>query len=126
MTVRDSLNIAPSPDRRSARLTFSGDDGVVELDLSASELDAMIQGLAAARATLSPPVPTSHVNVPVHPPVQIQGVVPAHRIAGKRLIMMRHPGLGWLSFELAGNAGTDLAAGILSATHSDRDVTQRR
>lgn len=126
MSAADSLNITPSLDRRSVRLTFTAFDEAVELDLSAEELDAVIRGLATARAALSPPVPMSHSKAPMHPAVVIQAVVPAQRIADKRLILLRHPGFGWMSFELTGNAGADLAAGILSVTHADRNTPRNR
>lgn len=83
---------------------------MVELNLSPTELGAVIQGLAAVRATMFPSAPTSHVNAPVHLPVQVQAVVPANRIAGRRLIIVRRPGFGWTSLKPTGDVGADLAA----------------
>ena len=115
-----TLNIAPNADYTSVTLRFSVGDHAGSTTASPEQLDAIIQGLAAVRAKLSPAVPASHLGAPIRPTVDFQAVIPAEHIDGQRVLLFRHPGLGWLSFELTTQAALALATSLLPIVQADR------
>lgn len=115
-----TLNIAPNADYTSVTLQFSVGGQAGSTTASPEQLDAIIQGLAAVRSKLSPAVPATHLNAPVRPTVDTQVVIPVEHSDGKRVLLLRHPGLGWLSFELTTKAAVALAAGLLPIVQADR------
>jgi len=118
--AKSTLQIGPSDDRESVIVEVETDAGGAKFALSARELDEMVRALAAVRATLIPPVSDTYVNAPLQPLVRVQAVVPAERIGGKRVILFRHPGLGWLPFELEGNDAANFAEAIIATMRSDQ------
>lgn len=115
-----TLNIAPNADYTAVTLRLSIDGNETATTFSPEQLDAIIQGLAAVRARLSLAVSATHLDAPIRPTVDMQAVIPAERVDGKRVILFRHPGLGWLSFELTAQAALDLATGLLPIVQADR------
>jgi hypothetical protein len=85
-------------------------------------LDEIIRNLAAAREALDPPVPMTPKGVPMPLLGRIQAILPAERIDGRRIIGVRHPGFGWIAFELLGADSADLASGLINGLRSDRDA----
>ena len=121
MTV-STLKMAPSEDRESVVLEFTTDQIERQIAISAQELDAFIQRLALIRSSLNPPVPATHTEVPIQVIARMQAVLPEERIDGRRLVRLRHPGFGWITFELKGSDAADLAGAIIAALRSDRDA----
>lgn len=115
-----TLNVAPTPDRTSVVLTFQVGADAIVAKTTPAELDVLIQGLAVTRATPSPSVSATHIDVAVQSPVPDHAVIPAEQADGKRLMLFRHPGYGWLSFELTMKSVLDLAAGLLPIIQSGR------
>jgi hypothetical protein len=117
-----TLKMAPSEDRKSAVLEFTTDEIERQMAISAQELDAFIQRLALIRSSLIPPVPATHAEVPIQVIARMQAVMPKERIDGRRIVRLRHPGFGWIDFELKGSDAADLAGAIIAALRSDRDA----
>jgi len=91
------IEIKPSDDKTEVTVNLDG----VAIKANALQLDAIIEGLAAARAQLNPPVPNDA------PLGQHVGYVPDPRYwttldqnTGATWLMLRHPGLGWVNFTL--------------------------
>lgn len=114
------LTIALSAERTSVTLTFSVGGDAIVANTTPTELDGLVQGLAMTRARLLPPVSETHDDAMISPPVPAQAVIPAELIDGKRVMLLRHPGLGWLSFELNTQVALDLAAGVLPIIQAAR------
>ncbi|GJD86485.1 hypothetical protein [Methylobacterium haplocladii] len=88
--------------------------------MSAEHLDKTIQGLATARASMLPAVPASPDGAQMPMLARAQAVIPADRIDGKRVIKFRHPGFGWLSFELKDTDAADLAMALIATMRTDQ------
>lgn len=114
------LTIAPSAERTSVTLTFAVGGDVLVANCRPAELDALIQALAVARAWLSPPISEAHDDAVISPPVPTRAAIPAEMIDSKRVMLLRHPGLGWLSFELNAQVALDLAACVLPIIQASR------
>lgn len=91
------IEIEPSDDLTEVAIRIDG----TSLSANALQLDAIIEGLIVARAQLRPQHPTQ-------PPLgqRVDAIVDPHYWtnrdpeSGMSLLMLRHPGLGWLSFML--------------------------
>ena len=115
-----TLNIAPNADYTSVTLRFSVGDNISSTTASPEQLDAIIQKLAAVRSKLSPAVAATHLDGPIRAIAGAQVIIPTERIGGKHVILFRHPGFGWLPFELTTQITLDLAAGLLSIIQARR------
>lgn len=123
LAVADStLTITASEDRKFANLEIATDGIGRRMIISVQELDAIIRRLADVRSTLDPPVPASSNDVPMPLLGRINAVVPAERINGKRILGIRHSGLGWMAFALEGSDSADLAGALINGLRSDRDA----
>jgi hypothetical protein len=101
-----------------SEVVFELSDGHAALGnvrLSVADVDSLIAKLALQRATLAPPVPR------VQPDLSAVGLVPDPiwilRAAGStpdKLLLIRHPGLGWLMFQLPPAQAAKLGRGLLS------------
>lgn len=90
------FEIKPSDDLTEVAIQIDG----IPLQANALQLDALIEGLVAARAQLRP-------HVPAQPPAgPVQAILDPHYWtkrepdSGMCLLMLRHPGMGWCSFML--------------------------
>jgi len=90
------FDIKPSDDLTEVAIQIDG----IPVKANALQLDALIEGLIAARAQLKPFIPTE-------PPAgQVQAIIDPNYWTkfdaenGMSLLMLRHPGMGWCSFLL--------------------------
>lgn len=100
-----------SEDRQSAVINLL-QDGVAlgHIIYDASTLEQFIHQLAALRASLPEQVaptldPGSRIDAQIAPAWQIPAVKSEHG----RLLLLRHPGLGWLGFALGDKHAAEIA-----------------
>ncbi|GEP01906.1 hypothetical protein GCM10007887_42580 [Methylobacterium haplocladii] len=119
--MRDpGLRITASEDRKAVSVELSTELDARRITMSAEHLDKTIQGLATARASMLPAVPASPDGAQMPMLARAQAVIPADRIDGKRVIKFRHPGFGWLSFELKDTDAADLAMALIATMRTDQ------
>jgi hypothetical protein len=100
-----------------SELVFELSDGKTSLGnlrLRATDIDSLIAKLALHRATLAPKVPlvlTDLTEVGMVPdPIWI---LRAPASTKDKLLLIRHPGLGWLMFQLPPSEAAKLGQGLL-------------
>ncbi|MFE1600580.1 hypothetical protein [Methylobacterium sp. ID0610] len=81
----------------------------------AEDLDRLIQMVSVLRAQMTPPVPEtprdSDIPMSTTPPVW---AALGTRTDGKRPLLLRHPGLGWVGFLFDDESAAILAAALTS------------
>jgi hypothetical protein len=85
-----------------------------KVHLRASEIDSLIAKLAQHRATMAPEVPRSLPELEdvgmIHDPIWI---LHAPAETKDKLLLIRHPGLGWLTFKLPPSEAAKLGHALL-------------
>jgi hypothetical protein len=86
-----------------------------KVNLQASDIDLLIARLAHFRATMTPEVPRilsdlKDIGTTVNP----TWVLHAPASTNDKLFLVRHPGLGWLMFQLPPSEATKLGHGLLA------------
>lgn len=120
---RAKLQLTMTKDGRLLRLNFqpSGPDTVsITLPMEAAEVDALIDSLAKGRMKMAEPVtfgPSDTITATPNPQIH-QYTDPA---SGDPVLMIRHPGLGWLNFALTKDRAAQLAESLLQLVHSARN-----
>lgn len=104
--VRMTLSAVLAEDRSRAALSLSGEDVPgAHVELGATEVSETVERLAAIRAGMLP-----EVDRELKPGQRLPAVAdPIWRAvvdSGRIMLAVRHPGFGWLAFELPpGSAG---------------------
>jgi hypothetical protein len=99
ITKKPRLNAVLSPDRKALIITYADSFGAsFTFLLSASEVTEFCEMLGNTRSLASPEVPREHPShystVVNDPPMAVQFSEKEDR----KLLSIRHPGFGWLSF----------------------------
>jgi hypothetical protein len=88
--------------------------GARKVKLEAADIDALIAKLAHYRSTMAPEVPRQLANsntvVGVRDPIWMLHAPPG---STDRLLIVRHPGLGWMMFQLPAAEATKLGHALL-------------
>lgn len=91
------IETAPSEDRTELSVTVDGHS----FKLNTLQLDTLIQQLSNAREELRPPVVNdAPLGVPVKSIVDPRYYTEPHAETGGTILMLRHPGFGWVTFLL--------------------------
>jgi hypothetical protein len=98
-------------------LELPTDNGTLgKITLRTSDIDALITRLAHFRAAMAPEIPRSGSNPrdisTVHDPLWI---LHAPLVAEDKLLLVRHPGLGWMMFKLPPSEAAKLGHALLPA-----------
>lgn len=82
---------------------------------SVDDLDRLIQMVSVLRAQMVPPIPTTprDTDIPLSTSSPIWAAL-AKRTDGKRPLLIRHPGLGWIGFLFDDDSAAVLAASLTS------------
>jgi hypothetical protein len=82
---------------------------------SVDDLDRLIQMISVLRAQMAPAVPTTprDTDIPMSTNSPIWTAL-ARRQDGKRPLLIRHPGLGWIGFLFNDDSAAVLAASLTS------------
>ncbi|MFH6782031.1 MULTISPECIES: hypothetical protein [Methylobacterium] len=82
---------------------------------SVDDLDRLIQMVGVLRAQMTPPVPTTphDTDIPMSTTSPVWAAL-ADRTDGKRPLLIRHPGLGWIGFLFDDDSAAMLAASLTS------------
>jgi len=85
-----------------------------KVHLRASDIDSLIAKLAQHRATMAPEIPQSLPEredvTMIHDPIWI---LHAPTSTKDKLLLIRHPGLGWLTFQLPPSEAAKLGHALL-------------
>lgn len=111
-----------SPDARSSILSMTElavevltDNGVLgKITLRTSDIDALITKLAHVRAAMAPEIPRTGFEPrdmsTIHDPLWVLHAPPA---ATHKLLFVRHPGFGWMMFQLPPSEAAKLGHALL-------------
>lgn len=118
MTDQDWRGVI-SEDRQAAVITVpqgTAEEATIVFD-SVDDLDRLIQMISVLRAQMHPPIPETprdaEVSMNTLPPIW---AALAKRKNGKRPLLIRHPGLGWIGFLLDDESAAALAASLTNRT----------
>ncbi|MFG1481038.1 hypothetical protein V5F53_20660 [Xanthobacter sp. V4C-4] len=108
MQQRVAMNAVLSEDRQAVRLSLDGEaDPAAWVELDAAELSQAVERLAALRGNMVPEVVRE-----LDPGARIMAIQdPIWRAVvddGRIMLAVRHPGLGWLAFELPPGSAASL------------------
>jgi hypothetical protein len=93
------------------------DDGasLQKVSLRAADIDLLIATLAHHRATMEPEVPRTLPDLKeVRTALDPNWILHAPATTNNKLLFIRHPGLGWLMFQLPPSEAAELGHGLLS------------
>ena len=106
-----------SEDRQAAAITVpqgTAKEATIVFD-NASDLDRLIHMISVLRSQMDPPVPATPHDAEVSMTTAPSSwVALAKRQHGKRPLLVRHPGLGWIGFLLDDDSAAALAASLTS------------